>query len=1001
VSETRAAIPADWREAFAPLAEEAPRSHTPVALGFELVEVIPRTWFEAQHTVLLDRDAVTPGANPSLAIRPLMLSESGNWVKKSLTWRTIDRMARQYDIDRRHQEWFTQLAGLRTRGKTDFTPDGAPYHLGDFHTPLLWDHLELGTSLGIEFVGINPGMDVRIGHRAKAAIDIRRRRGQLRVQLRATIDERSFPPGLIKPIWTHGFFGIDVDSGFTVTLAPAESPTKEPALPVLQSPGPITIPDAEAEEFFEEYYPQLRTSAEVVSTDDTVTFPAYRQPRLVVFLTFGAGDRLDVSWYWEYSAPRRSYPIIDRRKLTAASAADYPQLRDLEHEDAVVTEVEKLLAETHETGSALDRITDVELDDADTADFVVNVLPGLEEIEHVKVITRGKRQPYRELGGEPNVKITSVESEKNDWFDLGFQITIDGRPVPFVKLYKALACGSKKIKLSDDSFLSLNRPIFDRLKALLAEADLIPEWEPEAPKISRMHVGLWSDFEDLADESEPAVSWRESVRALTDLDHLPATEVPHLNGARLRPYQVQGFRWLALLYRCRLGGILADDMGLGKTLQALALIAHAQAEAPFLVVAPTSVVDNWVKEAAAFTPGLEVRVIAESTKKRGTPLAEVADGADVIVMSYAMLRLEEDPISRIDWAGLILDEAQFVKNSQALTHQAAKSVRAPFRLALTGTPLENSLRDLWSLLAITAPGLFPSPHRFDEEYVRPIESGENPGRMQRLQRRIRPFMMRRTKDLVAADLPEKQEQVITVELNAAHRQLYDRVLQKERKKILGFIDSDYDRQRFIVFRSLTLLRMLALDPSIVDAEHADVPSSKLAALMDRLDDIIAEGHRSIVFSQFTSFLDQVAADLDRRGVPHVVLDGSTRNRGAVVEAFRSGQAPVFLISLKAGGFGLNLTEADYVFLMDPWWNPAAENQAIDRAHRIGQTKSVMVYRYVAEGTIEQKVLALQRRKAELFDSLMSEAGTFEGRGPSGQAFSQAVTAEDIKGLFER
>ena len=217
MSETRAAIPADWREAFAPLAEEAPRSHTPVALGFELVEVIPRSWFEAQHTVLLDRDAVTPGANPSLAIRPLMLSESGNWVKKSLTWRTIDRMARQYDIDRRHQEWFTQLAGLRTRGKTDFTPDGAPYHLGDFHTPLLWDHLELGTSLGIEFVGINPGMDVRIGHRAKAAIDIRRRRGQLRVQLRATIDERSFTPGLIKPIWTHGFFGVDVDSGFTAT----------------------------------------------------------------------------------------------------------------------------------------------------------------------------------------------------------------------------------------------------------------------------------------------------------------------------------------------------------------------------------------------------------------------------------------------------------------------------------------------------------------------------------------------------------------------------------------------------------------------------------------------------------------------------------------------------------------------------------------------------------------------------------------------------------------
>src|SRR5699024_6972341 len=226
---------------------EAPRSHTPVALGFELVEVIPRSWFEAQHTVLLDRDAVTPGANPSLAIRPLMLSESGNWVKKSLTWRTIDRMARQYDIDRRHQEWFTQLAGLRTRGKTDFTPEGAPYHLGDFHTPLLWDHLELGTSLGIEFVGINPGMDVRIAPGANAAIAIRRCRGHVGVQVRATIAERSVPPGHIKPIWTEVLFGVDVDSGLAVTLAPAESPTKEPAEPVLQSPGPITDPDAEAE----------------------------------------------------------------------------------------------------------------------------------------------------------------------------------------------------------------------------------------------------------------------------------------------------------------------------------------------------------------------------------------------------------------------------------------------------------------------------------------------------------------------------------------------------------------------------------------------------------------------------------------------------------------------------------------------------------------------------------------------------------------------------------
>ena len=1031
------ATPADWRTAFASFAEAAETTHTPVALGFELVEVVPRSWFEPQHTTLLTRAEVSPGANPSLAIRPLVLSDSGNWVKKSLSWRTIDRMTSQFGVDPRHQEWFSQLAGLRTRDKTDFTPDGAAYNLGDFHTSLLWDVFTHGAELGIAFVGVNQGMDVRIGREAKAVIDVRTARGGLRVQPQVTIDERPIAPGLAKPIWTHGFFGVDTRTGFTVTLAPAEKATTASALPALSAPGPITIPRDDAEEFFEEYYPLLRTSTEVVSTDESVRFPHYRDPRLTLDLTFGAQDRLSLRWYWEYSGPRRTLPVRQpsgsrRADGTVqpnpgpASAGRDTELRDIGHEDSVLAEVTSLLQAFTLSDPGADfptAPTDLELTDADTADFVTTVLPGLEEIEHVHVVTRGKRQPYRELGGEPSVKITSVEAEKNDWFELGFQISIGGRPVPFVKLFTALAKGQRKLKLADESYLSLERPVFDRLKSLLAEADLIPEWEPESPKISRLHVGLWSEFEDLADEAEPAVTWRESAQALRDLEHLPATEVPELDGVTLRPYQVQGFRWLSLLHRCRLGGILADDMGLGKTVQTLALIAHARRterdgdggtgargtgdncrkSPPFLVVAPTSVVPVWAQEAAKVTPDLDVRVICESRRKRKIPLAEAAAGAVVIVVSYAILRLDEDEIAAHEWAGLILDEAQFVKNSSSQVHQAAKAVSAPFRLALTGTPLENSLRDVWSLFSITAPGLFPSPHRFEEEYVRPIESGENPGRMQRLQRRIRPFLLRRTKDLVAADLPEKQEQVITVELSPAHRQLYDRILQKERKKLLGFIDSDYDRQRFIVFRSLTLLRMLALDPRIVDAEHAEVPSSKLTALLERLEEVVAEGHRSIVFSQFTSFLDHVGEELESRGIPYVVLDGSTRNRAEVVEAFRTGTAPVFLISLKAGGFGLTLTEADYVFLMDPWWNPAAEHQAIDRAHRIGQTDHVIVYRYVAEGTIEEKVVGLQRKKAELFDDLMTDELADRDaplRNASGQAFSQTISAEDIRQLFE-
>jgi SNF2 family DNA or RNA helicase len=262
-------------------------------------------------------------------------------------------------------------------------------------------------------------------------------------------------------------------------------------------------------------------------------------------------------------------------------------------------------------------------------------------------------------------------------------------------------------------------------------------------------------------------------------------------------------------------------------------------------------------------------------------------------------------------------------------------------------------------------------------------------RLAQLRRRIRPLMLRRTKELVAADLPPKQEQVLEVELNPAHRALYDVVLQRERQKVLGLL-SDLDRHRFIVFRSLTLLRMLSLAPGLVDEADAHIGSSKLDTLLDRVIELQAEGHRALVFSQFTSFLDLAAARLEADGIPFSRLDGSTRRRQEVIDGFTAGTQPVFLISLKAGGFGLTLTEADYVFLLDPWWNPAAEAQAIDRTHRIGQSNQVFVYRMISSGTIEEKVLELQQRKARLFSAVMDDEALF----------AQALTADDIRGLFE-
>ena len=396
---------------------------------------------------------------------------------------------------------------------------------------------------------------------------------------------------------------------------------------------------------------------------------------------------------------------------------------------------------------------------------------------------------------------------------------------------------------------------------------------------------------------------------------------------------------------------------------------------PFLIVAPTSVVPNWAAEAARFAPGLTVTAVQETDARRGQPLAELIAGADAVVTSYALLRIDIASYAAAGWSGLILDEAQFAKNHQSKVYQCARRLPARFKLAITGTPMENNLMELWALLSITAPGLFPSPDRFRDYYARPIEKSGQPELLGQLRRRIRPLVRRRTKEQVASDLPPKQEQVLEVDLHPRHRRLYQTHLQRERQKVLGLID-DLNANRFTIFRSLTLLRQLSLHAGLVDEAYRDVPSSKIDVLAEQLLDVVGGGHRALVFSQFTGFLGKVREELDSRGIAYCYLDGSTRNRAAVIERFRAGDVPVFLISLKAGGFGLNLTEADYCFLLDPWWNPATEAQAVDRTHRIGQTRNVMVYRLIARDTIEEKVMALKARKAELFASVLDEGNAF-------------------------
>jgi superfamily II DNA or RNA helicase len=760
-----------------------------------------------------------------------------------------------------------------------------------------------------------------------------------------------------------------------------------PAPPMLQRMAlageRLEIPADERDRFRDEFYPRLRHHAAVVSSDGSFTPPAISDPTLVMHTDYGDDHELAVRWDWVYR--------VGETQMRAPLGTPRP---DEGHRDPVkerallaglVTPLERIGADPE--GGALD------LRGLATMRFTTQVLPLLASSPGVQVERNGAPADYREAGDSVRIGLSTGEvAGESDWFDLGVTISVEGRAVPFAPVFTALAAGEEHLLLADGAYFSLLKPELQSLRRLIEEARELCDAPGDQLRISRFQADLWDELTALGVVERQAVAWQRQVTGLLELGSRSAPEPPPTLRAQLRPYQLDGFGWLAFLWECRLGGILADDMGLGKTLQTLALICHArEAEptgAPFLILAPTSVVGNWAAEAARFVPGLRVAAVHDTLRRRGQDLDEVTAGVDVVVTSYTLFRLDFDAYSAAGWSGLILDEAQCTKNHQSKIYQCVRRLPASFKLAITGTPMENNLMELWSMLSITAPGLFPSPTKFREHYAQPIEKQADAEALARFRRRIKPLVMRRTKELVAKDLPAKQEQVLEVELSPRHRTIYQRHLQRERQKVLGLI-GDMNRNRFTVLRSLTLLRQLSLHAGLVDDSHHDLPSAKIETMLEQVRMVVAGGHRALVFSQFTGFLTRVRERLEESDIDYVYLDGKTRRRDAVVAQFKDGTAPVFLISLKAGGFGLNLTEADYCFLLDPWWNPATEAQAVDRTHRIGQHRNVMVYRMIAKDTIEEKVQALQNRKAALFTSVMDD----------GNVFGSSLSADDIKELL--
>jgi SNF2 family DNA or RNA helicase len=528
------------------------------------------------------------------------------------------------------------------------------------------------------------------------------------------------------------------------------------------------------------------------------------------------------------------------------------------------------------------------------------------------------------------------------------------------------------IPLGDGEFLALTASFRKQLDELRTFSQKQGDNLRFHPLAGLAMQDLFEDMEDLVADQK----WQDQVRRLKELPTLKPT-LPSTLQAELRDYQLDGFRWLSQLAHWGVGACLADDMGLGKTLQSLALILNRAAAGPTLILAPTSVCTNWIGEVEKFAPTL--RIVQLSALDR----QETLDGLqprDLLVCSYGLLQQEEvgEMLANVMWETIVLDEAQAIKNSATKRSQAAMRLQGNFKLLTTGTPIENHLGELWNLFQFINPGLLGSLDNFNQKFANPIERLQEHDARLRLKKLIQPFILRRTKAQVLAELPARTEIVLHVQLSKEEKLFYE-ALRREALEKLTNSEANAGQKHLQVLAEIMRLRRACCHTKLVKPE-INLASSKLELFGETVTELLDNGHKALVFSQFVDHLSIVRAYLDEQKITYQYLDGSTpaKERKKRVDAFQAGEGDVFLISLKAGGTGLNLTAADYVIHLDPWWNPAVEDQASDRAHRIGQLRPVTIYRLVAKDTIEDKIVALHQHKRDLANSLL-EGTEMSGR----------------------
>lgn len=576
--------------------------------------------------------------------------------------------------------------------------------------------------------------------------------------------------------------------------------------------------------------------------------------------------------------------------------------------------------------------------------------------------------------------------ENNDWFDIHAVVHFGPYQIPFIDLKNHILNKIREFKLPSGEIAIIPEQWFAQYSNLLQFSE-----GSKQLKLKKHHIGLVNDFSN----SELAiVSMDRKLKKLADFEEIEEIDVPKAFHGTLRPYQKAGYNWFYFLRKYNFGGCLADDMGLGKTVQTLALLQKVKEEnhdigihATSLIIMPTSLVYNWLNEAKKFAPKLKIHAHTGSFRNKDI---EIFANYDVVITTYGISRVDVEILKTFFYEYIILDESQNIKNPASKSFKTVKTLKSKYKLILSGTPVENTVNDLWTQMSFINPGLLGSQSLFYTEFVIPIEKKKDEEKASKLQALIKPFVLRRTKTQVATELPPKTENLFYCQMSEEQKEYYEEIKSEYRNELLlNLEDGSFKKSQIQVLQGLTKLRQIANHPRMID-EGYNGDSGKFENVIHTLENVLSRGHKVLVFSQFVRHLDIYRKYFDAEKTPYAYLDGATAKRGEVVKEFQSNKdIKLFLISIKAGGVGLNLTEADYVFILDPWWNPAVEQQAIDRTHRIGQNKNVFIYKFITKDTVEEKILALQNRKRKVAESLITTE----------ESFVKSLTARDIEDIL--